>query len=314
MATEQTGNWLNQYVAPQLLVEFKNYKDDFIGVLKGAPKAAVTADGLRFNKLINNVGFFVNNTAEFTAKKMTGAKVFVEWEKYDTDPTEVDDAEIRALNYDKRHEVRIKHTEAFKMGIRDHVIWKLAPNDDTNANMPVVRTTGANDGTGRLRLTFENVVEYLERVKKLNLPDGNSLYIVLSPEHVTDLILDKNSAKFFSDKKIFFDQETGKVRSIMGFKFFENNAVLAYNSDNEKKAKGAVLTSTDRVASLFFYAPNTVYHLESTKILYKPETIDTKSADPKSEFRTQTYGIVDRVQDYGFGAIVSGIYTAPTGG
>jgi len=59
MPTQTDGNWLNQYVAPQLLVEFKNYKDDFVGVIPGVPAQALTADGVRFNKLINNVGFML---------------------------------------------------------------------------------------------------------------------------------------------------------------------------------------------------------------------------------------------------------------
>ncbi len=307
MATKDTGNWLNVYAAPQLLQEFKNFKDDFIAVLPGVPKQAITADGIRRNKLINNVEFLVNNTSDFTPKKMNGEKVFVEWEKYDTTPTSVDDAEIRGLVFDKRNQVRVKHAEAIKMGIRDHIVWKLAPSDDTNANMPVVRTTGEDDGTGRLRMTFKDIVTYLEKVKKLNLPKMNELYMILSPEHSTDLVLDKDSAKLFADKKIFFDSETGKVRSIMGFKFFENNAVLAYDQNGNKKAKGAVLTSTDRVASMFFYAPNTYYHLEKVKILYKPETTDTRSSDPTSEFRLQVYGIVERIEDYAVGAIVSGV-------
>lgn len=307
MATLTDGNYLNQYVAPQLLVEFKNYKDDFIGTLKGANPSALTADGIRFNKLVNNVGFLVNNTAELTAKKMNGQKAFVEWEKYDTEPTAVDDAEIRALSYDKRSAVRVKHTEAFKMGMRDHVMWKLAPAVSNNAEMPVMRTSGANDGTGRLRLSFADLVKFLEKVKNLNLHDENELYMILCPEHETDLILDRDSANYFADKNIFFDVTTGKVRSVMGFKFYTNNAVLAYNNAGAKLAKGAALTSTDRRASLFYYAPNTVYHIESVKILYKPETQDTKSADPTSEFRTQTYGLVDRIVDYGVGAIVSGI-------
>ncbi len=284
MATIETGNWLNKYVAPQLLQEFKNYKDDFIAVLPGVPKKAITADGIRLNKLINNVDFLVNNTSGFTPKKMNGEKIFIEWEKYDTTPTEVDDSEIRGLAFDKRDAVRVKHSEAIKMGIRDHVVWKLAPNDDTNANMPVVRTTGEDDGTGRKRMTFKDIVTLLERVKKLNLPKMDKLYMVLSPEHSSDLVLDKDSAKLFADKKIFFNSDTGRVR-----------------------AKGAVLTSTDRVASMFFYAPNTYYHLEKVKVLYKPETTDTRSADPASEFRLQVYGIVDRIEDYGVGAIVSGI-------
>lgn len=306
MATTENGNWLNQYVAPQLLQEFKNYKDDFIGVLPGVPKAALTADGVRLNKLINNVGFRVNNTENFTPQKMDGKKVFVSWEKYDTEPTAVDDKEIRALAFDKRNEVRKKHTESFKMGIRDHVLWKLAPSVSNNPDMPVMRTTGADDGTGRRRLTFADLVKYLEKVKVLNLPNENELYVVLCPEHSTDLILDRDAAAYFADKSIFFDMQTGKVKSVMGFKFFENSAVVAYDAAGNKKAKGAALISTDRRASLFFYAPNTFYHIEMVKVLYKPETIDTKSADPTSEFRTQTYGIIDRIEDIGVGALVSG--------
>lgn len=307
MATIADGNWLNQFVAPQLLVEFKNYNDDFLAELQPAPKSALTADGIRFNKLINNVGFLVDNTSDFSAKAISGKKVFVPWEKYDTEPTSVDDSEIRYLNYDKRAAVRVKHTEAFKMGFRDHVMWKLAPGDDTSTDMPVMRTTGADDGTGRKRLIFTDLVKYLELVKGLNLPNENKLIMVLCPEHQTDLILDRDSAAYFADKRIFFDPVTGKVNSVMGFKFYENNAALAYSATGVKLAKGAALTSTDRRASLFFYGGNTVKHIEAVKILYKPEIQDTTSADPTSEFRTQTYGLVDRIEEIGVGAIVSGI-------
>ena len=93
MPTSTTGQWLNQFVAPQLLAERRNYKADFMGVLGAVPQSARNADGVRYNKLINNVEFKVNNTSEFTPKKMTGEKVFLEWEKYDTTPTMVDDAE-----------------------------------------------------------------------------------------------------------------------------------------------------------------------------------------------------------------------------
>jgi len=307
MATTVDGNWLNQFVAPQLLQEFKNFKDDFMGVLPGAPASALTADGIRFNKLINNVSFSVNNTSDFVPKAMTGTKTFVEWEKYDTDPTSVDDAEVRYLAYDKRNAVRVKHTEAFKIGMRDHCIYKMAPSDNTNPDMPVIRTTGADDGTGRKRLRFADLVQFLETIKKLNLTDENQFYMILCPEHATDLILDRDSAQYFADKNIFFDVTTGAIKSVMGFKFFTNNATLAYAADGTKKPKGSALGSTDRKASLFFYAPNAVHHIESVKILYSPETLDTKSANPTSTFRTQTYGLCDRVQEIGFGALVSGI-------
>ena len=299
------GQHLNQFVAPQLLQEFKNYRDDFIGVLPGAPKAALTADGIRYNKLINNVGFYVNNTTDFTAKRMTGEKTFVEWEKYDTDPTAVDDAEIRYLAYDKRSEVRIRHSQAWKIGMRDHVMWKLCPENNTNPYMPVIRTTGGNDGTGRKRLLFDDLVNYLEIIKDLNLPDQNQLFMILNNQHRSDLILDKASAAYFAGNNAFFDTATGAIKNILSFKFFENNAAPLFNDGTEKKPKGAIKTDGDQFGSLFFYAPNSIYHIDNLKILYKPETIDTTSADPTSEFRLQTYGLVDRVVDYGFGAVVS---------
>ena len=306
MGTLTQGQWLLQYVAPQLLQEYRNYKDDFIGVIPGAPKKAISTDGLRFNKLINNVGFYVNNTAAFNPKKMNGEKVIVPWEWYDTDPTEVDDDEIRALPYDKRSEVRVQHGLSFKVGIRDHIMHKLCPEVSNNANMPVMRTTGGDDGSGRKRLIFRNVVEYLEMVKALNLPLLDQLYIILNPKHSTDLILDRDAAPYFSNKEIFFDTVTGKVKSVMGFKFFENNAAPLFGADGQKKAKGAIAVAGDQLASTFFYAPNSVYYLDSTKILYKDEHTDTRSAHPTSEFRTQTHGLVDRIVDYGFGAIISG--------
>ena len=55
MAELIDGVYLNKYLAPQLLKEFKNYKDDFVGLLGKPNKAALSADGIRFNKLINNV-------------------------------------------------------------------------------------------------------------------------------------------------------------------------------------------------------------------------------------------------------------------
>lgn len=305
MSTTSTGQWLTQYVGPQLLQEFRNYKDDFVGVIPGAPKKAITTDGLRFNKLINNVGFYVNNTQKFTAKKMGGSKTLVEWEKYDTDPTEVDDAEIRALPNDKRADVRVKHTEAFKIGFRDHIMWKLCPNDATNADMPVLRTTGGDDGTGRKRLMFKDLVLYLEMVTALNLPFEDQQYLILNGKHRTDLILDRDSAQYFADKNVFFDVQTGAVKNVLNFKFFQNNYAPLFGSDGNKKPKGAVAAAGDQMASTFFYAPNAVKHLDSVKILYKDEHTDTENADPTSVFRTQTYGLVDRIVDYGFGAIIS---------
>ena len=73
----------------------------------------------------------------------------------------------------------------------------------------------------------------------------------------------------------------------------------------ELKARGSIREAGDQYASIFFYSPNTVYHLENLKILYKPEYQDTNNADPTSEFRLQGYGLCNKKQEYGFGAVIS---------
>ena len=44
------GLYLNTYVAPQLLKEFKNYNDRFMAALEPADAGAISADGIHFNK------------------------------------------------------------------------------------------------------------------------------------------------------------------------------------------------------------------------------------------------------------------------
>lgn len=301
------GFYLSKYIDPQLLVERRNYKADFMQVLGSVPAGALAADGVRRNKLINNVGFRVNNTEEFTPKAMTGKNIIVPWELYDTEPTSCTDDEIRSLAFDKRANIRTKHNEAFQVGIRNHVLHKLAPDDDSNKDMPVYRTSGEKDINGRLRLCYKDLVDLATTIKTWNLPLSDSLYMVLSPLHMGDLLLDKDASKYFYDRTFYIDPVTGKPKGFMGLKFFENNDCPFYNAETaEKVEEGANISlETDFQASTFFYAPNTYYHLDSVKSLYKPETQDTRSASPTSEYRTQTYGIVDRIEDFGIGALLS---------
>ena len=55
MAQPVDGLYLNKYVDPQLLIERRNYRADFMQVLGSVPAGALAADGVRRNKLINNI-------------------------------------------------------------------------------------------------------------------------------------------------------------------------------------------------------------------------------------------------------------------
>lgn len=303
------GIWLAQYVEPQLLEDFRNYKDDFIGVLERAPERAVDKDGIRFNKLINNIGFHVNKDTDFAPVSVPFKKGLIEWDKLDTDPSEYTDAELRAMAFDKESAIRMAHTESWKLGIRDYVMWKLAPTENVDLATPVIRTTGESvdlgGGQSRKRLTYADLVTYHSMWEKLNLPNKKAWYGILCSDHREDLVLDLANTQ--NNRHIVIDKETGELKKFYKFNFFENNQNPTYAADGTLKAQGAVAVATDRNASTFFYAPNTVYHIEGVKVLRKPMEQDTRSADPKSEMRLHSYGLCDKKQEYGAGAIVSGI-------
>ena len=301
MATEVDGIWLEQYVEPQLLEDFRNYNDDFIGVLKRPNAAAIDKDGIRFNKLINNVGFHVNKTDDFTPLPMSGKKTLVEYDKLDTTPTECTDAELRAMAFDKEAAIRVEHTNSFKIGVRDYSLNKLAPLQNTT-KMPVMVTTGENVD-GRKRLTYQDLIDFYAKLQKLNLNDKDGWYMVLCDDHVTDLIKDRANTN--NNRDIVIDTKTGKLIRFYKIKFFENNDCPYYDNAGTLKSYGSTPISTDQKASIFFYAPNTVYHVESVEVLKKERKNDTRSKDPKSEMRLHCYGLCDKKQEHGFGAIIS---------
>ena len=101
MAELVDGLWLEQFVEPQLLEEFRNYKDDFIGTFKAPSEDAIDKDGIKFNKLINEIKFHVDKDTAFEPVDIPNKKGLIEWDKLDTDLTVVSDKSLRALAFDK---------------------------------------------------------------------------------------------------------------------------------------------------------------------------------------------------------------------
>lgn len=302
MANEVDGLWLQQYVEPQLLEDFRNYRDDFIGAIKRVNPGAIDKDGIRFNKLINNVGFKVNTTTDFTAQKMDGKKTLVEWDKLDTTPTSYTDADLRAMAFDKEAEIRVAHFNAFKLGVRDYTLNKLAPKNHVAGKMPVIRTTGEVID-GRKRMTYADLMNFYNSLSPLNMLDGTAWNFVLAAEHRGDLLVDKGSTSNYRD--IEFDKKTGEVSRFFKLNLFENNDTPLYDATGNLKSLGANKIATDQKASIFFYSPNTVYHIEQVMILFNDMRTDTISKDPESKLRLHTYGLCDKKQEHGFGAVIS---------
>jgi hypothetical protein len=307
MAELIDGEWLRTYVDPQLLEDFQNYNDAFIGTLKRPNEGAIDTDGIKFQKLHNNVGFVVNATEDFEPLPMTGKKSFVGWDKLDTTPTSYTDKELRAMAYDKEAGIRVAHTNTFKIGVRRYAMNKLAPKQHVADKMPVIRTTG-EEFNGRLRMTYADLNRFLfEEAVKLNLTDLAQQYLILSNEHKADLIHDRASTTNYRDLEI--DKNTGELKRFFNLQMFENTETPKYTAAGVLKSLGSTPVAGDQGSSVFYYAPNTVYHIESVLSLIKEMKSDTRSADPTAEYRTHTYGLADKRQEHGFGAIISGNVT-----
>lgn len=304
MAELIDGEWLRTYVDPQLLEDFQNVNDAFIATLPRANQAAIDADGIKFQKLINNVGFVVNATEDFEPLKMTGQKTHVPYDKLDTTPTSYTDAELRAMVYDKEATIRKAHTTSFRIGVRRYCMSKLAPKQHVADKMPVIRTTG-EEFKGRLRMTYADLNTFLfEELVSLNLTDPDQQYLILSNEHKADLIHDRANTNNYRDLEV--DKNTGALKRFFNLQIFENTETPLYSSAGVLKSLGSTKATGDQGSSVFYYAPNSVYHIESVISLIKELKNDTRSADPTAEYRTHSYGLCDKRQEIGFGAIVSG--------
>lgn len=304
MADLIDGVWLEQYVEPQLLEEFRNDKDDFMGTFSKPNEAAIDKDGIKFNKLINEIGFHVNKATPFTPVTVPAKKSLVEWDKLDTDLTIVTDKEMRALAFNKESELRRLHNEAYRRGVRDYSMHKIAPIANTSKT-PILRTTGADDGTGRRKLLYTDLVKWYMLLEGLNIPDWAKAYSILNPEHRQDLIDDRSNTNNYRDIEI--DRVTGEIKRFFKLKFFENNTNVKFKANDTPVADGAVANPTDRNGSLFYYGPNIVHHLEAVSIQYKPMKTDTRNPDPQAELRLHCYGLTDKKQEAGVSSIVSGI-------
>lgn len=299
----ESGLWTRSYVDPQLLEDFRNYNDNFISVLRRPNKSALDTDGIKMNKLINNVGFVVNATTDFTAKKMEGQKTLVPWDKLDTTPTAYTNAELRAMAFDKEAALRVEHTNSFKYGVRDYALNKMAPKQHKPGEMPVIRTTG-EEFEGRKRMTYSDLNRFLfVEIKKLGLTQKDQFYFILNDDHKADLVHDRASTNNYRDLEI--DKNTGELKRFFNLQIFENSAAPTYNAAGVLKSMGSTAAAGDQLASTFFYAPNTVYWIEDVITLTKPMTQDTRSSDPTSELRLHCYGLCDKKQEHGFGAVVS---------
>lgn len=305
MAEFLTGEYLNTRLAPQILREFQNNRADFFAAIPMAPAEAISEEGLRMNLVIDNVDSVINPVDDFDSSdvnEMDIKKGIIGWDYITTKPTKITKEQLRAAVFDKTATVRVMHTESLLRKRRDYAIDKLLPADNTESKLPVLRTTGPTVN-GRKRLVVTDLINFLDAVRALDPDDESQFNMVLSRNHVTDLLIDTKDNQPFRD--LYFKHKTGEVIDVYGFRFFRNNSNGVYTSAGVKKPLGSAIVAGDQDASLFFYGPNTVMGYGNIGVHVNPIEQDTRSNPPRLEMRITANLLTERKQETLTGAIVS---------
>jgi hypothetical protein len=241
--------------------------------------------------LVNNV------TYPIPIQELGQDDIPISLHKFQTKATPVTDDELYALSYDKIAVVKGKHAKAIIIVKNKMAIHALAPTGAT-AKMPIILTTGGNDGTGRRRLVWEDIVRLKSECDDLEIPEIDRR-LVLSTEHANDLLL--LDQKF---KDQFYNAQSGKPYSQCGFDFFQYVANPYYTvATKAKLAFGAIPGAGTRRATVMFSKERAAKANGWTKMYFSEAKTDTQNQRNLVNFRHNA--IVLPTQEDGRGAILS---------
>ena len=242
-----------------------------------------------------------NTTYPIAVAQRTDDTVVLALNKYDTTNTSIRRDELYALPYDKEGSVITQHKEVLLERTGEHGLHILCPAGNT-ANTPVIATTGADNGNGRRRLKSADLIALKTRLDNLKVPKEGRI-LVLCSDHVADLLLEDQSFQL----RYNGSTERGTIITMLyGFEIYEDVYNPVFNASTAKVAFGAAAApSTDRNASVCFYAPRAFQASGTTEMFYRDKSTDPENRQTVVGF--QQYHIIAPMKNIGFGAIASAI-------
>ncbi len=252
----------------------------------------VTYLGVKPEVLINNT------TYPILDQDLNAEDLLVVLAKFQSRPTPITDDELYAISYDKIGSTKKSHGQAIADEKKQKAIHSLAPGGNT-VKMPVIVTTGEDDGTGRKRLQLKDIVVLKQKLDDLGISEQGRR-LVLCSDHVNDLLLLDQAFK-----QQYYSYESGKIANMYGFNVYGYIAMPYYNpATKEKLSYKAVPASTDRKASVFFSVDYAIKADGWTKMYY--EEAKTNPSMQMSRIAFRHNAIVMPLVEAKRGAIVSG--------
>lgn len=240
----------------------------------------------------------VDNTAyPIPMQSLNADDVIIQLKKFQTKRTPITDDELFGLTIDKMAAIVQRHGLSIAIEKYKRALHSLAPSGAT-AKMPVITTTGADDGTGRKRMTWDDIVSLKRALNNLDLPEDD-FRLVLCKDHVNDLI--SNDQRFQNQ---YYNRADGKPYSQLGFEIMDHVCNPYFNPVTKVKLTyGAIPAVTDRKASIFYCLNRTAQATGWTKMYYKQAAISPDTQQSEINFRT--YHIALPTEEAARGAIVS---------
>ncbi|MCF8337903.1 MAG: hypothetical protein K9I74_07965 [Bacteroidales bacterium] len=241
-----------------------------------------------------------NTTYPIDTQTLDGSDITISLDKYQTKATPITDDELQALAYDKIATVKDSHANAIARNRLKKAIHALAPASHA-AETPVLLTTGNNTPDGlRKRLTWEDIIALREAYAAAGFPIED-LRLVLSPDHVNDLLLADTAFQ-----KSYANFKNGIISNQLGFEIREYAANPYYTvSSKTKLSYGASVSATERQASVVFNVRRARKAKGITKMYYSRAENDPTMQRSLVNFRN--YFICLPAVNEAIGAIVSDI-------
>lgn len=199
----------------------------------------------------------INNTSyPISTAQRTDTPLALPLDTYDTTNTKVRSIEIAELKYDKRASILRGHKNSLRMTIMMYGAHRIAPATNT-ANTPLIATTGANDGSGSRKITFNDLIELERRFDEMEAPAEGRI-LILSATHKAQLKEE--------DKAAFKDLMEMGLHSFKVYKQAEKRLPRYNRTNGVKVAWGASAGAEDVRASFAFQKDEVMRALGDTEM------------------------------------------------
>lgn len=238
-----------------------------------------------------------NTTYPISVVSRTDEGHVIALNKYDTVNSKITDDELYALPYDKEGSILRQHRETLEERTAEHGLHIIAPAAHS-ATTPILSTSGADDGNGRMRLTSSDIIRLKKAYDDHKIPKSGRI-LVLCSEHVADLL---EEDKVLRER--YMNATTGMIAAkYYGFDLYEDNYAVQYDDEGAKKAFQAEPAVGDVSASIAFYAPRVVKAKSGVKMYHAKAEDNPTMRESVVGFRL--YNIVIPKTTLGTAAIIS---------